>query len=208
MGALLPLSSFLGSTDDVFFVPTCLRQISARSEVDGRSGATRSHAQAPSSGAEHGEDGEHRTFREASTLICFSQVGRMVPRGMPAGAEIRRFWRGLVRFGYQPTKNPLNVLSGQIWALALPPAPHAKLIGRLGVHRPFKPGVFMSHACLPVCSGRQGESMLAVPANSDRYPARRAAQDSQSRIARCRLGRVAALRETRELGTYPQASLC
>lgn len=46
----------------------------ARSVGDGRRGATRSHAQSPS-GPEHGEDGEHRTFPEASTVAPSRQAG-------------------------------------------------------------------------------------------------------------------------------------
>jgi transposase InsO family protein len=46
----------------------------ARNEGDGRSGATRSHAQRASAG-EHGEDGEHRTFPEVSTVAHSMPVG-------------------------------------------------------------------------------------------------------------------------------------
>ena len=42
------------------------RQATARSGGDGRSTATRSHAQR----SEHGEDGEHRTFAAASTVAA------------------------------------------------------------------------------------------------------------------------------------------
>jgi hypothetical protein len=49
----------------------------ARNGGDGRSGATRSHAQRALS-REHGEDGEHRTFPEVSTVAhsCRSRIGR------------------------------------------------------------------------------------------------------------------------------------
>ena len=49
-------------------VPTA----TARNEGDGRSGATRSHAQRM---REHGEDGEHRTFTAASTVAASHAVG-------------------------------------------------------------------------------------------------------------------------------------
>jgi hypothetical protein len=52
----------------------------ARNGGEGRSGATRSHAQRPS--REHGEDGEHRTFPEVST----------VARSMLIGGELFGFW--------------------------------------------------------------------------------------------------------------------
>ena len=50
-----------------FPVPTWRCQATARSGGDGRSGATRSHAQRAVA-REHGEDGEYRTFPEASTV--------------------------------------------------------------------------------------------------------------------------------------------
>jgi hypothetical protein len=43
----------------------------ARNGGDGRSGATRSHAQR----SEHGEDGEHRTFPAVSTVASSASVG-------------------------------------------------------------------------------------------------------------------------------------
>jgi len=43
----------------------------ARNAGDGRSGATRSHAQSASA-REHGEDGEHRTFPAVSTVASFA----------------------------------------------------------------------------------------------------------------------------------------
>ena len=46
----------------------------ARNVGDGRSGATRSHAQAP--WREHGEDGEHRTLPEVRTVARLTAVGR------------------------------------------------------------------------------------------------------------------------------------
>jgi hypothetical protein len=46
-------------------------QATARNEGDGRSAATRSHAQQ----REHGEAGEHRTFSEVSTVAHSSPVG-------------------------------------------------------------------------------------------------------------------------------------
>ena len=46
----------------------------ARNGGDGRSGATRSHAQRALS-REHGEDGEHRTFPEVSTVAHSAPVG-------------------------------------------------------------------------------------------------------------------------------------
>jgi transposase InsO family protein len=49
-------------------------QALARNEGDGRSGATRSHAQRALS-REHGEDGEHRTFSEVSTVAHSSSLG-------------------------------------------------------------------------------------------------------------------------------------
>src|SRR4029077_11205846 len=46
----------------------------ARNKGDGRSGATRSHAQcAPA--REHGEDGEHRTLSVVSTVAVSSTIG-------------------------------------------------------------------------------------------------------------------------------------
>jgi hypothetical protein len=45
-----------------------------RSGGDGRSGAARSHAQRPLR-CEHGEDGEHQTFRGASTVARSAQAG-------------------------------------------------------------------------------------------------------------------------------------
>lgn len=54
----------------------------ARNVGDGRSRATRSHAQSPL-GREHGEDGEHRTFPEAST------VAPSRPGGEPTSATGR-----------------------------------------------------------------------------------------------------------------------
>jgi hypothetical protein len=50
----------------------------ARSEGDGRSAATRSHAQR----SEHGEAGEHRTFAAASTMAGSATVG-----GPPSSPE-------------------------------------------------------------------------------------------------------------------------
>jgi putative transposase len=50
-------------------------QAMARNEGDGRSGATRSHAQRGLP-REHGEDGEHRTFSEVSTMAHSSPVAR------------------------------------------------------------------------------------------------------------------------------------
>jgi hypothetical protein len=49
-------------------------QAMARNAGDGRSGATRSHARRAQS-REHGEDGEHRTFSEVSTVAHSSPVG-------------------------------------------------------------------------------------------------------------------------------------
>ena len=46
----------------------------ARNEGDGRSRATRSHAQSAVA-REHGEDGEHRTFSAVSTVAHSSPVG-------------------------------------------------------------------------------------------------------------------------------------
>jgi transposase InsO family protein len=54
--------------------PGCA-QATARNGGEGRSGATRSHAQrAPA--REHGEDGEHRTFPAVSTVAHSAPVGR------------------------------------------------------------------------------------------------------------------------------------
>jgi hypothetical protein len=49
-------------------------QTTARNEGDGRSGATRSHAQRALS-REHGEDAEHRTFSAVSTVAHSSSLG-------------------------------------------------------------------------------------------------------------------------------------
>jgi transposase InsO family protein len=49
-------------------------QTTARNEGDGRSGATRSHAQRALS-REHGEDGEHRTFSAVSTVAHSTSLG-------------------------------------------------------------------------------------------------------------------------------------
>jgi hypothetical protein len=49
-------------------------QATARNEGDGRSRATRSHAQSALA-HEHGEDGEHRTFSAGSTVAHSSPVG-------------------------------------------------------------------------------------------------------------------------------------
>src|SRR6202034_3136977 len=51
-------------------------QAAERNAGDGRSGATRSHAQSGAPGArEHGEAGEHRTFSAVSTVAHSSPVG-------------------------------------------------------------------------------------------------------------------------------------
>jgi hypothetical protein len=52
-------------------------QAATRNAGDGRSGATRNHAQSALA-HEHGEDGEHRTFPEVSTVAhsCRSRTGR------------------------------------------------------------------------------------------------------------------------------------
>jgi putative transposase len=50
-------------------------QATARNGGDGRSAATRSHAQSALA-REHGEDVEHRTFSEVSTVALSAQVGR------------------------------------------------------------------------------------------------------------------------------------
>jgi hypothetical protein len=50
-------------------------QAAARNEGDGRSGATRSHAQRALP-REHGEDREHRTFPEVSTVAHSAMVGK------------------------------------------------------------------------------------------------------------------------------------
>jgi transposase InsO family protein len=52
----------------------------ARNEGDGRSRATRSHAQH----CEHGEDGEHRTFTAASTVAPSQPVREPLPRAVNA----------------------------------------------------------------------------------------------------------------------------
>jgi hypothetical protein len=49
-------------------------QGTARNEGDGRSRATRSHAQSALA-HEHGEDGEHRTFPAVSTVASSASVG-------------------------------------------------------------------------------------------------------------------------------------
>ena len=49
-------------------------QATARNAGDGRSGATRSHAQSALA-REHGEDGEHRTFSAVSTVAHSAPVG-------------------------------------------------------------------------------------------------------------------------------------
>jgi len=49
-------------------------QATARNAADGRSGATRSHAQSALA-REHGEAGEHRTFSAVSTVAHSSPVG-------------------------------------------------------------------------------------------------------------------------------------
>jgi putative transposase len=58
-------------------------QATARNAGDGRSGATRSHAQSALA-REHGEDGEHRTFSAVSTVAHSSPVG---------GSHLRRLRR-------------------------------------------------------------------------------------------------------------------
>jgi putative transposase len=55
-----------------------IAQTTARNEGDGRSGATRSHAQRALS-REHGEDGEHRTFSAVSTVAHSSSLGGSHP---------------------------------------------------------------------------------------------------------------------------------
>jgi len=53
-----------------------LAPATARNAGDGRSGATRNHAQR----SEHGEDGEHRTFPAVSTVASSPPVGRSLLR--------------------------------------------------------------------------------------------------------------------------------
>jgi hypothetical protein len=55
-------------------------EAAARNGGDERSGATRSHAQRALS-REHGEDGEHRTFPEVSTVAHSAPVGGLGRRG-------------------------------------------------------------------------------------------------------------------------------
>jgi hypothetical protein len=57
-------------------------QATARNEGDGRSRATRSHAQGALA-HEHGEDGEHRTFSTVSTVARSSPVGGSHRRSPP-----------------------------------------------------------------------------------------------------------------------------
>jgi hypothetical protein len=62
-----------------FPVPTWTTTAMARNAGDGRSAATRSHAQRALA-REHGEDGEHRTFPEVSTMARSDQsaIGQRV----------------------------------------------------------------------------------------------------------------------------------
>ena len=62
-------------------------QATARNEGDGRSRATRSHAQSALA-HEHGEDGEHRTFSAVSTVAHSSPVGGSHRR--PPGQQIQQ----------------------------------------------------------------------------------------------------------------------
>jgi transposase InsO family protein len=75
-GRVFPLQSQLAcSIGEPAFPPRPgFGQAAARSAGDGRSGATRSHAQSAEV-LEHGEDGEHRTFPEASTVAPSRPVG-------------------------------------------------------------------------------------------------------------------------------------
>jgi hypothetical protein len=57
-------------------------QATARNEGEGRSGATRSHAQRALA-REHGEDGEHRTFPLVSTVAHSAPVGGAGRRATP-----------------------------------------------------------------------------------------------------------------------------
>lgn len=66
------LSSSIG--DPAFPSRPGSAQATARNEGDGRSGATRSHAQRALA-REHGEDGEHRTFPAVSTVAHSAPVG-------------------------------------------------------------------------------------------------------------------------------------
>ena len=61
-----------------FFVPAYVSDRDARSVGQGRSGATRSHAQRALS-REHGEDCEHRTLTGASTTRRSSLAGTSTP---------------------------------------------------------------------------------------------------------------------------------
>lgn len=63
-------------------------QAMERSAGDGRSGATRSHAQRPLR-REHGEDGEHRTFPGVSTVACSAPVGE------PCGSTVKGVTRSV-----------------------------------------------------------------------------------------------------------------
>ena len=56
----------------------------ARNAGDGRSGATRSHAQSAAA-REHGEDGEHRTFPAVSTVASSAAVDGPDHRRMSQG---------------------------------------------------------------------------------------------------------------------------
>ena len=65
-------------------------QATARNVGDGRSGATRSHAQSAFA-REHGEDGEHRTFSAVSTVARSSPAGDShLPTSAPQAQWIRR----------------------------------------------------------------------------------------------------------------------
>ena len=83
----IPLSGSIG--EPAFPSRPGNAQATARNEGDGRSRATRSHAQR-ALGAEHGEDGEHRTFSEVSTVAHSSPVGDSLRRTPAPGKSGNR----------------------------------------------------------------------------------------------------------------------
>jgi transposase InsO family protein len=72
-------------------------QATARNKGDGRSRATRSHAQR----SEHGEDGEHRTFSAVSTVASSAPVGGSHLHIHPARAEASTIGRIVTKYGRQ-----------------------------------------------------------------------------------------------------------
>jgi transposase InsO family protein len=75
--ATSPISLFSSIGEPAFPSRPGGAQATARNEGDGRSRATRSHAQSALA-HEHGEDGEHRTFSAVSTVAHSPPVGRSI----------------------------------------------------------------------------------------------------------------------------------